>query len=79
MKIAIVLALVLAAVAFVHVLRGRRASRTAAEAAAVRARNAARKPRVPDVSNNLKGITASQTIEPYRPAKPESRDGDRAA
>ena len=79
MKFTIVLALVLAAVAISYALRSRRAARVAAEAAAMRARNAARRPRVPDVSNNLKGVTASQTIQPFRPEKSGTQEGDRAA
>ena len=43
----------------------RRAAREAAMAQE-RARSAQRKPRVPDVSNNVKGVTASQTIQPLR-------------
>ena len=76
MKLAIVFALVLAVVAVSFVLRSRRAARAEAEAAAMRARNASRKQRVPDVSNNLKGVTASQTMRPYRPEAPQD---DRAA
>ena len=45
----------------------RRAAREAAAAALERARQAQRKRAVPDVSNNLKGVTASQTIQPFRP------------
>lgn len=43
----------------------KRAERAAAAALLVRSR-AARKSRMPEVSNNLKGVTASQTIEPIR-------------
>ena len=48
----------------------RRAARDAAAAALERARQAQRKRVVPDVSNNLKGVTASQTIKPFRPGAP---------
>ena len=44
----------------------RRAAREAA-LALERSRAAQRKPRVPEVSNNVKGVTASQTIQPLRP------------
>ncbi len=43
----------------------KRAERAAAAALLVRSR-AARKSRMPEVSNNLKGVTASQAIEPIR-------------
>ena len=52
------------------VVRHVRAKQSAAEAAAnARARAAARRSRVPAVSNNLKGVTASQTIEPVKPTR----------
>lgn len=44
----------------------------AAEAQLARARAAAaRKAAVPEVSSNLKGVTASQTISPYKPEQKE--------
>jgi hypothetical protein len=46
----------------------KRAERAAAEALLTRTR-AARRSRVPEVSNNLKGVTASQTIQPLRPER----------
>jgi hypothetical protein len=46
----------------------KRVERATAEAMLARAR-AARRSRVPDVSNNLKGVTASQTIEPLKPER----------
>jgi hypothetical protein len=46
----------------------KRAERATAEATLARTR-AARRSRVPDVSNNLKGVTASQTIEPLKPER----------
>lgn len=49
----------------------RRAQRAAVEAQLARARAARSRARVPEVSNNLKGVTASQTIAPY---KPEGKD-----
>jgi hypothetical protein len=69
MKFTLLLALPVAALFLAHTVRGRRAARAAEQAAAeARAKAAAaRRQRVPDVSSNLKGVTASQTIEPYRP------------
>jgi hypothetical protein len=54
-------------------------------AAEARARNARNRQAVPAVSNNLKGVTASQTMSPYRPVSPQDRarnggdDDERAA
>jgi Flp pilus assembly protein TadG len=79
MKFTVLLALVLAGVAFSYLLRSRRTARAAEAAAATRARSAARRARVPDVSNNLKGVTASQTIKPLRAEQADSRDDERAA
>jgi len=63
----IVLAIIVAAACGLVLLYGsrKRAERAAAEALLARNR-AARRSRVPEVSNNLKGVTASQTIEPLR-------------
>lgn len=55
----------------------RRAEQRAAEA--LMARRAARRRHVPAVSNNLRGVTASQTIEPLRPDYSEDARPDRAA
>lgn len=78
MKVTILLALVFVAVFLTYVSRQRRAARAAEEAAAMaRARAAAaRRQRVPDVSNNLKGVTASQTIEPYSPSSAAMDPGE---
>ena len=67
MKLTLVFALLLvvAVVATIN-SRNRRAREAAAATAAAARQRAARRQRVPDVSNNLKGVTASQTIEPYR-------------
>lgn len=79
MKLTLVLALLLvAAVVFTINARTRRA-REAAAAAALARQRAARRNRVPDVSNNLKGVTATQTIEPYRTATAASGQGDERA
>lgn len=73
MKLALLLALVLVAVIVARVLHHRRASRAARRAAArMRERAAARRNRVPAVSSNVKGVTASQTIDPYRPGEPQA-------
>jgi hypothetical protein len=70
MKLTLVLALlVVAAIVMAINARNKRAREAKAAAAAARQR-AARRNRVPDVSSNLKGVTASQTMEPYRPAGP---------
>lgn len=50
----------------------KRAERAATEALLAKTRAAARKSRVPEVSNNLKGVTASQTISPLK-AEPRDR------
>jgi uncharacterized membrane protein len=74
MKLTLVLALLLvvAVVATIN-SRNRRAREAAAASAAAAARQReARRQRVPVVSNNLKGVTASQTIEPYRARTPAS-------
>jgi|GEM_PF-3802264 hypothetical protein len=68
MKFTLLVALPVVALFLAHTVRSRRAARAAEQAAAeARAKAAAaRRQRVPDVSSNLKGVTASQTIEPYR-------------
>jgi hypothetical protein len=55
----------------------KQAERRAAEAAL--ARRAARKNRVPAVSNNLKGVTATQMIEPFRLGDAADDEDQRAA
>jgi hypothetical protein len=68
--VTIVLLIIIAATGGLVLLYGarKRAERAAAEAQLARTR-AARRSRVPEVSNNLKGVTASQTIEPMRPER----------
>jgi hypothetical protein len=75
MKATLIALLLLAVLCFVALSRRRAAVREAeAEAAALaRTRSARAKGRVPAVSNNLKGVTATQTIQPIRPG---SRDDD---
>lgn len=73
----IVLVIVLAscaALGFAFVAR-KRAEQRAAQALLAK-RRAAKKHRVPVVSNNVKGVTASQTIEPLRPARPSRIEDD---
>jgi hypothetical protein len=76
MKIVLLLVLLLiAGIAYAITVR-RRVAREEAAAALARAR-ASRRPKVPAVSNSLKGVTASQTIQPFRP-KSSSSDGSAA-
>lgn len=67
MKIALIALLLLALVGFVALSRRRAAVREAEAAAQVRSRSARNRARVPTVSSNVMGVTATQTIEPYRP------------
>jgi hypothetical protein len=74
MKLTLLLALLLA-IAIVVTIKARNRRAREAQAAAAQARQrAARRNRVPDVSSNLKGVTASQTVSPYRPESPEAGD-----
>jgi hypothetical protein len=73
MKVALIALLLLAALCFVALSRRRAAVREAEETAQARSRVARSRSRVPTVSNNLKGVTATQTIEPIRPG---SRDDE---
>ncbi len=75
MKVALIALLLLAVLCFVALSRRRAAVREAEAAAQARSRTATarNKARVPTVSNNLKGVTATQTIEPVRPG---SRDDE---
>ena len=72
MKIVLTALLLLAVLGFVALSRRRAALREAEAAAQARSRSA-RKARVPTVSSNVMGVTATQTIEPYRP---DVRDDD---
>ena len=80
MLVTIVLLIILAATGGLMLFYGarRRAERAATEARLARTR-AARKSRVPEVSNNLKGVTASQTIEPLQFDTPDRAKTERAA
>lgn len=75
MKIVMIALLLLVALLFFALSR-RRAVRAeeAAEVARSRSASARSRARVPDVSNNLKGVTASQTIQPLKPATGSSDD-----
>jgi cbb3-type cytochrome oxidase subunit 3 len=65
MKLTLLLAVLLVAVVVFTINARNKRAREAAAAALAR-QKAARRSRVPAVSNNVKGVTASQTIEPYR-------------
>jgi hypothetical protein len=67
MKIALIALLLLAAAGFFALSRRRAAVREAEAAAQARSRSARNKARVPAVSSNVRGVTATQTIEPFRP------------
>lgn len=74
MKFVILIVLLLLTGLVVTVISRRRVARAKAAAAVARAR-AQRKSRIPAVSNNVKGVTASQTIEPYRAQGTGDRGG----
>ena len=67
MKIALIALLLLALLGLVALSRRRAAVREAEAAAQARSRSARNKARVPAVSSNVRGVTATQTIEPFRP------------
>jgi hypothetical protein len=83
MRMTLLVTLALAAVFLAYSLRSRRAARAAEKVAMARARAAARRNRIPEVSNNLKGVTATQTNAPYRADAsnhiPEDDEQERAA
>jgi hypothetical protein len=62
---------------FFFALSRRRAAARAAEADAMARSRSARRPSIPTVSNNLKGVTASQTIQPVRPRDDDQYVDDR--
>jgi hypothetical protein len=64
-----------AALGFAFIAR-KRAEQRATQALLAKLK-AAKKTRIPVVSNNVRGVTASQTIEPLRPAR-KARDDDEA-
>jgi hypothetical protein len=73
MKVALIALLLLVVLGLVALSRRRAAVREAEAAAQARSRSARNKAQVPTVSNNVKGVTASQTIESFRL---DSRDGE---
>jgi hypothetical protein len=84
MKLALVAVVLLVALFFFALARRRAAAREAQVAAQAKARSARNRQAVPTVSNNVKGVTASQTMPPYRPTSPQDRatkddDDERAA
>ncbi|MCX7053534.1 MAG: hypothetical protein NTU56_04895 [Proteobacteria bacterium] len=66
MKVAFIALLLLVVLGFAALSRRRAAVREAEAAAHARSRSARNKARVPTVSNNVRGVTASQTIDPLR-------------
>ncbi|MBK7904172.1 MAG: hypothetical protein IPJ97_15445 [Proteobacteria bacterium] len=66
MKIALIALLLLAVLGFVALSRRRAAVREAEAVAQARARSVRNRARVPTVSSNVLGVTASQTIDPLR-------------
>jgi hypothetical protein len=78
MKLAVFAVVLLVALFFFALVRRRTAARDAEVAARARARTARNRQAVPAVSNNLKGVTASQTMTPYRPGRQggDKDDGD---
>jgi hypothetical protein len=73
MKVALIALLLLVVLGFVAMSRRRAAVREAEAVAQARSRSARNKARVPIVSSNVKGVTATQTIEPFRA---DSHDGE---
>jgi hypothetical protein len=78
MKITLLLALLLV-VAVVMTINARNRRTREAQAAALARQRAARRNRVPDVSSNLKGVTTSQTVPPYRPGETREPGDERVA
>jgi hypothetical protein len=74
MKLALLAVVLVVALVFFALARRRAAAREAQVAAQTKARNARSRQSVPAVSNNVKGVTASQTMQPYRPTQPQDRD-----
>jgi type II secretory pathway pseudopilin PulG len=74
MKLAVFALVLVVALVFFALARRRAAAREAQEAAQARARAARSRQSVPTVSNNVKGVTASQTMPPFRPTQPQDRD-----
>lgn len=79
MKFTLLLALLLVVAVLVTINARARRMREAQAAAAQARQRAARRNRVPEVSSNLKGVTASQTVSPYRPAEASEPGDERVA
>jgi len=78
MKLTLLLALLLI-VAVLVTINARKRRALEAQAAAQARQRAARRNRVPEVSSNLKGVTASQTVSPYRPGESRTPGAERVA
>jgi hypothetical protein len=78
MKLTLLLALLLI-VAVLVTINARKRRALEAQAAAQARQRAARRNRVPEVSSNLKGVTASQTVSPYRPGESRAPGDERVA
>jgi hypothetical protein len=78
MKLTLLFALLLI-VGVLVTINARKRRALEAQAAAQARQRAARRNRVPDVSSNLKGVTASQTLSPYRPAESRPPSDERVA
>ncbi len=76
MKFATIILLLFAGLLVGALLRRRAAAREAEADALARARSS-RRPHVLAVSNNLKGVTASQTIAPLKPRSDDDYVDDR--
>jgi hypothetical protein len=79
MKLTILLALLLVVAIVVTINSRNKRAREAQASAALARQRAARRNRVPDVSSNLKGVTASQTMQPYRPSDASQPRDERVA
>lgn len=79
MKLTLLLALLLVIAVVMTINARNRRTREAQAAAAQAKQRAARRNRVPDVSSNLKGVTASQTVSPYRPGESRESGDERVA
>ena len=79
MKLTLLLALLLVVAVVVTISARNKRTREAQAAAAQARQRAARRNRVPDVSSNLKGVTASQTVSAYRPGEPSGPADERVA
>jgi type II secretory pathway pseudopilin PulG len=82
MMILIMLAALVVAGLLIAVQGRRRLAKEQAAAALASARAKSRRSQVPLVSNNVKGVIATQTFQPYRPSArpdPDAEEDERAA